>query len=241
MTDMDAIGRYVRMAALPGQAEALRERMLAVAEAVRDAPGCLLYVVNQAADDPDTIWITELWRSQEAADAALQTEGAQAAMPGVLELVDRGQLERIDMVPVGGHGFAPPGRGYAIVHLPDLEDAAARFGFGEQGEARFARAALGAQDTGLSVQRLHPGKRQAFGHSHHLDEEIYVVLEGGGRIAVDDELVEIKALDAIRVAAGSTRAFQAGPEGLTFLATGAHHAGDAEMVPGFWPGTASEG
>ena len=43
-------------------------------------------------------------------------------------------------------------------------------------------------------------------------------------------------LDAIRVAPGSTRAFEAGPDGLEVLATGTHHPGDVEMAPGFWPG-----
>src|SRR5438094_154766 len=82
--------------------------------------------------------------------------------------------------------------------------------------------ALGARGTGLSLQRIRPGKRQAFGHSHHLDEEIYIVLSGSGRVAVDDEVREVRRLDAVRVAPGSTRAFEAGPEGLELLATGTH-------------------
>jgi quercetin dioxygenase-like cupin family protein len=68
-----------------------------------------------------------------------------------------------------------------------------------------------------------------------VDEEVYVVLEGSGRVAVDDEVKEVRRLDAIRVAPGSVRAFEAGPEGLEFLAIGSHHAGDAELIPGFWP------
>ncbi len=97
-------------------------------------------------------------------------------------------------------------------------------------------APLGASSTGLSLQTLRPGKRAAFGHSHHVDEEIYVVLEGSGTLAIDGRLEPIQALDAIRVSPGSTRAFEAGPEGLTFLVAGTHHAGDAVIVPGFWPG-----
>jgi hypothetical protein len=31
------------------------------------------------------------------------------------------------------------------------------------------------------------------------------------------------------------RAFEAGPDGLELLAAGTHHAGDAQMEPGFWP------
>jgi quinol monooxygenase YgiN len=232
---MAAVGRYVRMVARPGLGEQLLERMLAVADELRETPGCLLYVINRAPDSPETVWVTELWRSQEDIDAALASEGAQRAMPGVLELADRDRTERIDVTPVGGVGYLPAQQGFSIVHLADLEDMAQRFGFGEQGEARFARAELGATATGLSLQRLHPHRRQAFGHRHQLDEEIYVVLQGAGQIAVDEHIAPVRELDAIRVAAGSTRAFEAGPEGLTMLATGAHHPGDAEMAPGFWP------
>jgi quinol monooxygenase YgiN/mannose-6-phosphate isomerase-like protein (cupin superfamily) len=232
---MEAVARNVRMVARPGKGEELAERMLAVADALREVPGCLLYLINRASGDPDTIWVNELWRSQEDIDAALASEGAQASMPGVLALVDRERTERIDLDPAGGVGFPTVERGYAIVHLTELEDMAKRFGYSEHGESRFARSGLGATATGLSLQRLHPGRRGAFGHRHQLDEEIYVVLEGSGQIAVDDETAPIGTLDAIRVAPGSTRAFEAGPEGLTLLATGAHHPGDAELVPGFWP------
>ena len=45
---------------------------------------------------------------------------------------------------------------------------------------------------------------------------------------------EIRQLDAIRVEPKSTRAFEAGPDGLDLLAFGTHHD-DAELVPGFWP------
>jgi uncharacterized cupin superfamily protein len=121
------------------------------------------------------------------------------------------------------------------VNLEEVEDSAPKFGYGEMGEARFARTALGAVGAGLSFQRLRPGARQAFGHHHLIDEEIYVVLEGSGKVAIDDEVREIRKLDAIRVAPGSKRAFEAGSEGLDLLATGGHHAGDAQIVPGFWP------
>jgi uncharacterized cupin superfamily protein len=121
------------------------------------------------------------------------------------------------------------------VNLDEVEDMAPRFGFGEQGEARFARGALGAQTVGLSLHRLRPGARQAFGHLHHRDEEVYVVLSGSGFIGVDDEIRELGRLDAVRVAPGSTRALKAGPDGLEVLAMGTHHAGDAQTRPGFWP------
>lgn len=233
---MQPVSRYARIVAKPGQEQKLLERMLAVSDSLREFPGCLLYIINQVPGEPGTLWVTELWRSQEDIDGALDSEGAKAAMPGVLELVDRERGERIDLAPVGGVGYRPQEKGFALVHLPELEDSAARFGYGEYGEARFARGALDAQNTGLSLQSFRPGVRQAFGHTHQLDEEIYVVLEGGGLMAIDEETIAVRTLDAVRVAPGSARAFEAGPDGLTVLAVGTHHAGDAQVLPGFWAG-----
>ena len=123
---------------------------------------------------------------------------------------------------------------HTIKNLEDVDDMAAKSGLGELGEARFAREDLNAQDTGLSHQRLNPGKRQAFGHRHEQAEEIYLVLSGSGRIKLDEEIVEIKRLDAIRVSPETTRAFEAGSDGLEFVVFGPHHSGDGEMVQGWW-------
>ena len=45
----------------------------------------------------------------------------------------------------------------------------------------------------------------ALGHQHVVDEEVYVILDGSGRLAVDDQVKEVRRLDAIRVAPGSAR------------------------------------
>jgi mannose-6-phosphate isomerase-like protein (cupin superfamily) len=123
---------------------------------------------------------------------------------------------------------------HTIKNLEDVDDMAPKSGLGDMGQARFAREDLDAQDTGLSHQRLNPGKRQSFGHRHHKAEEIYLVLSGSGRVKLDEEIVEIKRLDAIRVSPETTRAFEAGPEGLEFVAFGPHHSGDGELVQGWW-------
>jgi quinol monooxygenase YgiN/mannose-6-phosphate isomerase-like protein (cupin superfamily) len=225
----------VKLTAKPGQGDALADLLLQAAAALAEVPGCELYVINRAPSEPDVVWVTELWHSQEQLDASLQTEGARAQIPLALELLS-GPPERIDVQPVGGVGYLPGGSGFTIANLNEVEDAAAKYGYSEMGEARFARAALEAASTGLSLQRLRPGRMQMFAHRHHHAEEVYVVLSGHGRIKVDDEIREVGPLDAIRVAPDSTRAFQAGPDGLELLALGPHHSGDAEMVrDDFWP------
>ena len=123
---------------------------------------------------------------------------------------------------------------FTIKNLREAEDMAERFGYSEKQEARFPREDLGAEATGLAHLVVRPGQRQPFAHRHHDAEEINVVLSGSGRVRLDDEVVEIGPMDAIRVAPGVTRAFEAGPDGLELLVFGPHHNRDAEMVPDFW-------
>ena len=123
---------------------------------------------------------------------------------------------------------------YTLKNLAAVDDVAARFGYGDTHESRFATNDLDAERTGVSYHRIKPGKRQPFGHRHDEAEEVYVVLAGSGRVKLDDEVVELAALDAIRVAPEVTRNFEAGPDGLELLAFGARHEGDGEIIPGWW-------
>lgn len=124
---------------------------------------------------------------------------------------------------------------YTIKNLREVEDQAPRFGFAERQEARFAHHDLGAEATGLALQRVKPGQRQPFAHRHDDAEEVYVVLSGSGRAKLDDSLEELKPLDAVRVAPSVTRQFEAGDEGLELLVFGPRRDGDGELVrEGFW-------
>lgn len=124
---------------------------------------------------------------------------------------------------------------FTKVNLDDVKDSASDFGYEAIGEARFARGALEATDTGVAFHRLRPGKRQGFGHRHRQAEEVAVVVSGGGRMKVCDEIVELRTLDAVRLAPSVARAFEAGPDGMELLVFGPHHESDGEMLQDFWP------
>jgi uncharacterized cupin superfamily protein len=124
--------------------------------------------------------------------------------------------------------------GYGIVNLKQVEDSAVAFGLAPDLEARFARDALGCEQTGLSYQRLAPGARATFAHRHAADEEVYVVLSGSGSVQLDEDVVAVGRWDAVRVAPETVRAFAAGPDGLELLAFGTHRPDDVEMLPSPW-------
>ncbi len=126
--------------------------------------------------------------------------------------------------------------GFKLMNLKDVEDSAVKFGYAPALESRFARNALETERVGISYQRLAPDVRMPFAHHHNSQEEIYVILGGSGRAKLDDEIVELKPLDALRVAPEVTRGFEAGPEGLELLAFGSGDGGlqDAEVAAGWW-------
>lgn len=126
--------------------------------------------------------------------------------------------------------------GYAVKNLKELDDAAPAFGLGDKLEARFARRALESKQVGISYQKLRPSTRLPFAHRHQTQEEIYVVLSGGGRAKLEDDVVELRQWDALRVDKETLRCFESGPDGLELLAIGAPvgEGNDAEMVDATW-------
>ena len=123
---------------------------------------------------------------------------------------------------------------YTKKNLNDVADAAVGGGFSETQEARFAGKDLDAEDTGVSYHVVRAGKRQAFGHRHEAAEEVYVVLSGSGRVKLDDDIIDLETMDAIRVAPKVARQFEAGPDDLEVLAFGPQHEGDGELLREFW-------
>ena len=124
---------------------------------------------------------------------------------------------------------------YTHKNLLEVEDAAEKFGFSESQESRFAYDDLDAEQSGFSLHRVKPGKRQPFGHRHDEVEEVYVVIGGSGRMKLDDDVIDVRRLDVVRVSPGVMRAFAAGDDGLEVLAFSPRRADDrGEVVPGWW-------
>lgn len=129
---------------------------------------------------------------------------------------------------------------HTTVNLEQVEDSAPKFGMPAELQARFATEQLGMEHGGVGFERMAPNFRVPFGHRHQRQEEVYVVVGGGGRIKLDDEIVELSRWDAVRVAPRVTRCLEAGPDGLEVVVFGAPHTGDepgqqdGELEPGWW-------
>jgi mannose-6-phosphate isomerase-like protein (cupin superfamily) len=122
---------------------------------------------------------------------------------------------------------------YSHVNLKEVEDSASD---NPDFEARFGRKHLDSEHLGVSFFRYGPGVRSPIGHSHREQEEAYVVVSGSGRIRLDDDIVELRAWDVVRVAPAVVRAFEGGPDGLEVIAIGADRpeGGDGVRVDDWW-------
>ena len=123
---------------------------------------------------------------------------------------------------------------FTIANLMELENAAGRRT--SQIDARFGRSHLDSEHLGVSYFRYEPGYRSATGHSHKEQEEAYVVVNGSGKVKLDDEVRDVQRWDVVRVAPHVVRAFEAGPDGLELIVVGSDRpeGGDGTMVSDWW-------
>ena len=85
-----------------------------------------------------------------------------------------------------------------------------------------ARAELGVESWGMQVLEIPAGATQYPEHDHAEtgQEEVFVVLRGGGEIEIDGERVAIDPETIVRVGAQAKRKIWPGAEGMRVLALG---------------------
>ena len=90
-------GLIGKMTANPGS----RDDLVALLAGMDAMPGCVSYVVAHDMDDPNGVWVTEIWESEEAHRHSLE-------LPRVQEVIRRGRPliagfeHRFVTTPVGG-------------------------------------------------------------------------------------------------------------------------------------------
>jgi mannose-6-phosphate isomerase-like protein (cupin superfamily) len=125
---------------------------------------------------------------------------------------------------------------YTHLNLKEVEDQAPKFDMSPDLEFRSARVPLGMENAGMSYLRVAPNFRVPFGHHHNEQEEVYVLLSGSARLKLDDEVIDLQPLDAVRIHRETMRNVEGGPEGAELIAFGAPNTGpgDGPMTQGWW-------
>jgi mannose-6-phosphate isomerase-like protein (cupin superfamily) len=128
--------------------------------------------------------------------------------------------------------------GYTIRRLDDVPDS---FDGKYPGAMRFMTERLGAEQLALT-HRLMPAKtggKGAYGHRHKTQEEIYYVISGELEFKLGDEIVNVGAGSAVRVAPQVVRSiWNDGPEDAELVICSVRlddGRADSEIVQDFWP------
>lgn len=98
-------GLFGKFTAQPGQREALLGHLREAAAQMEAVEGCLIYIVGRATDDPDGIWISEVWRSQAEHQGSLALPATQALIAAARPLI-AGMSGRVEYEPLGGKGLS---------------------------------------------------------------------------------------------------------------------------------------
>lgn len=90
------------------------------------------------------------------------------------------------------------------------------------GSFKRARASLGVSSFGMQVIDMPPNNDQYPEHDHNHDgqEEVFVVLRGGGEIEIDRQRHQIDPETMVRVSPDSRRKIWPGAEGIRILVLG---------------------
>lgn len=99
---MTRIARYGHMTAREGHGDEVAQILLDAAEKLASNPGCELYLINRERENPDAIWVTELWRSQADLDEVAAQVRSDPGAARVMELV--ADFEVVELELLGGKG-----------------------------------------------------------------------------------------------------------------------------------------
>jgi quinol monooxygenase YgiN len=100
-------GLFGKLTAKPGWRDALVEVLLEASREVAQVDGCHLYVVSTSPDEPDSAWVFEVWETQEAHAASLQSNTARTLIKRALPLLAGPPASGQTLSPVGGLGLTP--------------------------------------------------------------------------------------------------------------------------------------
>jgi mannose-6-phosphate isomerase-like protein (cupin superfamily) len=125
-----------------------------------------------------------------------------------------------------------------IVRLDDVPDV---FGGKYPGVMRMLSGPLSSEQVAFTYRVMPPGSggKGSYGHRHRTQEEVYFVVSGTLQFKLEDEVVDVGAGTAVRVAPGVTRSVWNGSDAdadLIIVSTrSADPRADVELVADFWP------
>ena len=126
---------------------------------------------------------------------------------------------------------------WTVKPLDDMPDVLGDY----PGEMRMATYEVGAQQVALTYRRMpsQTGGKGSYGHAHRTQEEVYLVLSGTLQFKLDDEVLDVPARTAVRVAPEVVRSvWNEGPEDVELVIASIRiddPREDVTLTDDFWP------
>ena len=127
---------------------------------------------------------------------------------------------------------------YTICHVDQAPDL---FGGQYPGEMKMLADPLDTEQVAFSYRRMpqHTGGKGGYGHRHNTQEEVYFVVSGELQFKLEDDVIDVPAGTAVRVAPGTARSvWNERPQDAELVIVSTRIADvddDVEIVEGFWP------
>jgi quinol monooxygenase YgiN len=100
---MDKFGLYTKFTTHEGQRDSLVGMLLEAASGMESVEGCDLYIVNIPENEPDSVWVTEIWNDPSAHHASLSLEQSKVLIQKARPFI--AGVEQIKLHSVGGKGI----------------------------------------------------------------------------------------------------------------------------------------
>jgi quinol monooxygenase YgiN len=95
-------GLIGHLTAKAGKGKALAQILLEAAVLMESAPGCYSYIISRENDQPDRIWVTEIWASQKHHDDALKQDGVRELIGQAMPLLEKSPSPGTQTTVLGG-------------------------------------------------------------------------------------------------------------------------------------------
>ncbi|MDQ0989431.1 putative quinol monooxygenase [Streptomyces sp. V3I7] len=96
-------GLVTKFLARPGGRDALADCLLQAAKLMERDSGCIHYVVS-TSDEPEAVWVSEVWTDRAAHDASLEPEDIRAVFVQARPLI-ASVSEQTPLAVLGGVGL----------------------------------------------------------------------------------------------------------------------------------------
>ncbi|WP_242916124.1 putative quinol monooxygenase [Pontibacter liquoris] len=98
-------GLHGKLTAAAGQKDKLASILLEASRLVSTAKGCQVYLISEDKNEPDAVWVTEVWDSKEDHDDSLKVAGVRELIGQATPILAGQPQKGQELTILGGTGI----------------------------------------------------------------------------------------------------------------------------------------